>query len=38
VTCTFDAEETLDEEMDGLPAGTVVTISGEVTGFIAGAR
>jgi hypothetical protein len=36
VTCTFELTDTLEEEEDGLPAGTVVTISGEVTGFLTG--
>jgi hypothetical protein len=36
VTCTFELTETLTEEVEGLPAGTVVTISGEVTGFLTG--
>jgi len=36
VTCTFDATQTLAEAQDGFPAGTVITISGEVTGFLTG--
>ena len=36
ITCTFEAEFTLEEAEDDLPAGTVVTISGSVTGFLAG--
>jgi hypothetical protein len=36
VTCTFELTDTLEEEEDGLPAGTVITISGTVTGFLTG--
>ena len=36
VTCTFEVTETLEQEQDGLPAGTVVTFGGEVTGFLTG--
>ena len=36
VTCTFEVHQTLAEEDDGLPAGTEITISGEVTGFLTG--
>ena len=36
VTCTFEFSETLTEDDEDLPAGTVITISGEVTGFLTG--
>jgi hypothetical protein len=36
VTCTVEVHQTLAEEEDGLPAGTEITISGEVTGFLTG--
>lgn len=36
ITCTFEVTETLAVEEDGLPAGTVITISGTVTGFLTG--
>ena len=36
VTCTFSVTEELEADEDGLPAGTVITISGEVTGFLTG--
>ena len=38
VTCTFAASFTLPEDDPefGLPAGTVVTFSGQVTGFLTG--
>lgn len=38
VTCTFSATETLTEDEEGFPAGTVVTFSGSVTGFLTGGR
>lgn len=40
VTCTFEETEVLEEfnEEFGLPAGTIVTFGGEVTGFITGRR
>ena len=36
VTCTFEFGETLTEADGDLPAGTEITISGEVTGFLTG--
>jgi hypothetical protein len=36
VMCTFAVTEVLEQEEDGLPAGTEVTFGGEVTGFLTG--
>jgi hypothetical protein len=36
VTCTFELTDTLEEGDDDLPPGTVITISGSVTGFLTG--
>ncbi len=38
VTCTYSDTETLTEEVDGFPAGTVITFSGTVTGLVRGMR
>lgn len=36
ITCTFAETFVLEQEEDGLPAGTVVTFSGSVTGLLTG--
>ncbi|MBC7307009.1 MAG: hypothetical protein H5T80_08760 [Dietzia sp.] len=36
LTCEFSADFTLTEAEDGFPAGTVLSVSGTVTGFRAG--
>jgi hypothetical protein len=38
VTCAFAVTEVLEQEQDGLPAGTEVTFGGEVTGCLTGPR